>query len=428
MKITFKKDFMLGVATAATQIDGGEVNSNWNQWYHLGKIKDGANPAIANDHYQRVRDDLKLMHDLGIQTYRFGVEWARLEPSPGQFDETVFAHYRQEIQMMLDYGIKPLLTLYHFSHPQWFEDQGGFLSAAAPAVFMRYIDQCLLHFADLVDEYITINEPNVYALEGYFFKEWPPGHHSTRECFKIMSILASLHIMTYQRIHDTIQDRPVRVSFAHHLRVFTPEKPRSLYQKHLTAIVQRAFQDALTQACFFGKFSLPLTNPLHLVRGIYVDFIAINYYTRTTISGLKDGTRANSDCNDLGWEIYPQGIVDVAQQLYALLPLDIYITENGTCDRQDTFRSRYIYEHLLALFQSELPIKRYYHWTFIDNFEWIEGENAPFGLVIGDFKHQVRTVKQSGRFYKQLIIDHGVSEETYRIYVEPQTYNRAAPR
>ena len=158
--------------------------------------------------------------------------------------------------------------------------------------------------------------------------------------------------------------------------------------------------------------------------GEYCDFIGLNYYTRTTVSKFEDGTRKDALKNDLGWEIYPKGIVKCANKLYSLIKRPIYITENGTCDNNDSFRCRYIYDHLKALCESGLPIERYYHWCFCDNFEWLEGERARFGLVYVDYDSQERTLKKSARFYSDIIRSRAVTQEMYDKYVKEQEYHK----
>ena len=169
---------------------------------------------------------------------------------------------------------------------------------------------------------------------------------------------------------------------------------------------------------------MALKKAKNISKGEYLDFIAINYYTRTTVSGLGDGTKADAFKNDLGWEIYPEGLIRLAEWLYQLLNRPIYITENGTCDNSDTFRSKYIYEHLKAITESDLPIIRYYHWCFCDNFEWLEGESSRFGIVHIDYETQERTIKQSGEFYSKMIEAKGVTQELCEQYVKPQKYHK----
>ena len=155
----------------------------------------------------------------------------------------------------------------------------------------------------------------------------------------------------------------------------------------------------------------------------YIDFIAINYYSRQAVKGFGYKPFADKPKNDLGWEIYPQGLIECAKTCYACLPLPIVISENGTCDNTDAFRSRYIYEHIKKIAESKLPFEGYYHWCFIDNFEWREGESARFGLVHCNYETQERTVKNSGRFYAELIEKRGADKSMMEKYVEPCIYN-----
>jgi beta-glucosidase len=148
----------------------------------------------------------------------------------------------------------------------------------------------------------------------------------------------------------------------------------------------------------------------------------LNYYTRGTVRGIGDGMATGVDANDLGWEVYPPGLLEVAARLHSRYPGPIWITENGTCDSHDAFRSRYLYEHLAQIAASDLPIERYYHWCFTDNWEWAEGEAARFGLVHLDFETQQRTIKESGRFYADIIANRGVTEAAYERYVAGRQY------
>lgn len=157
--------------------------------------------------------------------------------------------------------------------------------------------------------------------------------------------------------------------------------------------------------------------------GEYADFIGVNYYTRSTVSGLADGVQEDCRKNDLGWEIYPEGIVRCTEKLLKVLNRPVWVTENGTCDNSDAFRARYICEHLKALCDSGLPVERYYHWCFCDNFEWLEGQSARFGLVHVDYGTQERTVKDSGRFYAEASAAGGVTEALFEKYAAGEDYH-----
>ncbi len=422
-----KKGFLIGVASAATQIEGGELEHSWQDWYRRGKIKDNSNPARANDHYARYQQDTLLMKEMGIEIYRLGIEWARIEPQKGVFDGAVIQRYCDEIKQLQLQGIKVLVTLHHFTNPLWFENIGAFSKKENISYFIKYIEVVLKAFGPEVAEYITINEPNVYTTFGYFFGEWPPGEKSLTKTIKVLSILAAAHLQAYLKIHEIRKEMgfsDTKVSFANHLRVFIPKDSKKLKDRFFTKLLAKLFQQDIAVAMMKAKFPWYMKNILKLPQGIYCDFIALNYYTRSCVSGMSDGVKENVAVNDLGWEIYPPGIIQCAQQLYDICQLPIYITENGTCDNHDSFRARYIYEHLKEISESSLPLARYYHWCFCDNFEWLEGESARFGIVHIDYDNQKRTIKNSGRFFSEIIANKEVTTSMYDKYVKDQEYPR----
>lgn len=426
MLLQLKENMKLGVASAATQIEGGELNHSWNDWYEKGKITDGSNPANANQHYEKWKEDADLLKQMGITIYRMGLEWARIEPEENRYDLAVIEHYRKELEYLKELGIEPLLTIHHFTNPMWFEEKGGFSKPENAKNFLKLVKLVVRSFGDIVSEYITINEPNVYAVNSWFYGMWPPGEKSFKKTMDVMSVLAACHIKAYRMIHRErvkMGYSDTKVGFANHLRVFEPENPKNLKHKACCKTIEWMFQKALTKAMCTGEFEMPLRNMIGAKVSTFCDFIAINYYSRSTISGFGDGVRKNAPVNDLGWEIYPEGIIKCAQEMYDIIKRPIYITENGTCDNEDKFRSRFIYDHLKALSESDLPIERYYHWCFCDNFEWLEGESARFGLVHIDYETQERTVKKSGEFYQRMIEEHGVTEEMFEKYVANEKYN-----
>ena len=431
MKFTLKEGLLLGTATAATQIEGGDENNNWARFAREGKVDDGTSPTRACDHYNRWREDIDLMAEMGMQVYRLGIEWSRIEPSQGDYDEDVLYHYREEIEYMIERGIKPLLTLHHFSNPLWFEDMGGWTNPDSIDIFIDFASEVVEYLGDIVDEYITINEPNVYCLNGYFYGIWPPERKSLADYCKALSNMAAAHVKCYQLIHNIRLDmgksrEETLVSFANHLRVFAPKNYSNPFHRLMSSFMERMFQSAVTDAMMIGRVRFPILRRRELEPGRYFDFIGINYYSRTTVSGLRDGVAEDCDKNDLGWEIYHDGLIDLAN----LLSMEygdeypIFVTENGTCDNTDSFRPRFIYDQLKAISELDNRIERYYHWSFTDNFEWREGEAARFGIVHLDYETQKRSVKNSGKLYSDIIKNQGVTEEAYAEYVEPCQYHK----
>lgn len=412
----------LGVATSATQIEGGDAPTIWHRWAADpdGGAVDRSSPAVACDHWNRVEADTELMASLGIRHYRLGLEWARIEPRPGEFDSLAMQHYRAELQGLLDAGITPLVTLHHFNDPIWFSDKGGFLGPDALEYFCDYVEHVALELGDLVSEWITINEPNVFALSSYYEGTWPPAHRSIPHFLRIQTQLARAHIHAYQQLHQHIPG--ARVGFAQHLRYFDPLDPASRLDQASARLTQHLFQDAGTTASITGHFQAPLLRPAEIRRGQYADFLGVNYYTGSLIHGLEYQTRQGVPTNDLGWEISPPGLQRVLREYHERFGLPIYITENGTADRADAFRSRFIYDHLQAAATAGVPVERYYHWTFIDNWEWAEGQTGRFGLVGLDFDTQQRTVRPSGEFYADIIAKGGVTEDAYQRWVAAQSY------
>ena len=426
MKLRFPENFLLGVSSAAAQIEGGEVGSNWNDWYHRGYIKDGSNPAVADDHWNRWKEDCDLMAAMGMRVCRLGLEWARLVPERGKPSQEVIRHYREELSYLRDRDIRPLVTIHHFSNPMWFEEKGAFAKRENLEDFLDFVRLCGESFGDLVGDWITINEPNVYATNGYCFGLWPPGRKSYLQTFHVMENMAYCHIRAYGMLHEIRADMGYTdtfVGFANHVRVFDPKNPKNPLHRLLARLAEWLFQGALTLAMGTGRFRLPLRNRWHVKPGEYCDFNGVNYYTRSTVSGLADGVREGSPCNDLNWEIYPEGLVRCAEKLQKVLPRPLWVTENGTCDNDDHFRAKYIYDHLAAICASGLPFERYYHWCFCDNFEWLEGYSARFGLVHIDYETQKRTIKRSGEFYAGMIAAGGVTEEAFAEYVAKEAYD-----
>lgn len=414
----FPDGFLFGTATAAVQIEGGDRNNSWYRWSELGKIRDGSHSIVACDHWNRVEQDIGLMRRIHSGTYRMGVEWSRIEPEEGRFDSEALAAYRRELELLREAGIVPLVTLHHFSNPLWLEDSGAFGRPDIVRIFRRYAEVVYRALGDLCEDWVTINEPNVYLVFGYLYGFWPPGKKNPIAFVRRARNMIRCHLAAYDRMHRIAnrEGRRVRVGVAHHLRIFDSEHGNSA-ERVLSRIYDRYFQDLFLRGTTEGRVYRPF-GPVEPFGppgpdGYYADFLGLNYYTRDVLGFHLDprtlfvrfGTAPGAAVNDLGWELYPQGLFRLGMALARRYDLPLWITENGTCDAADAFRSEYIVSHLrqvLRLIRHGARVERYYHWSLMDNFEWIEGVSARFGLYEVDFETQVRRLRPSGRLYGEI--------------------------
>ena len=406
--------FLLGTATSATQIEGGETNHDWAAFCARvpSPIRDGTTCVRACDHWNRVEADIALVRSLGCRVYRMGFEWSRLEPEEGLFDEGAVEHYRQELTLLRKVGVLPMVTLFHFSLPLWLSAKGGFETEHGIEAFVRYTDFCARHFGDLVESWATVNEPNIYAVMGYIDGRWPPGRKGKLLlAFRVMRNLCLAHVAAYKTLHDRLGP-DAKVGFAQHLRCFDPAT-RSPWDVLMARLAERVFLTASTEALCTGRLRFPLGHGAPFGAGTFYDFFGLNYYSRDFVRFTAKGlfrfeTPPSAPKNDLGWEIYPDGLERIVRAVHAKYRAPVWITENGTCDAKDAFRTEYLVEHLgrLAKLCAEgIPVERYYHWTLMDNFEWAEGESARFGLVETDFETQKRTMRPSGRVFAAIARD-----------------------
>lgn len=413
------KDFLLGSATAATQIEGGDIYNNWYAWSLIGKVGNGESSITGADHYRRYVEDIELLSQLHQECYRMSIEWSRIEPKQGEWSTEGVEHYRDEFQRLIKAGIKPLVTLHHFSCPQWFQEKGGWLSKDAVDDFMRFVDFSIRNFGDLVSEWCTINEPNVFANDSYMDGKYPPGSHGDIAAYmKVTKNLIIVHLKSYKLIHKIRKDLgftgETKVGFAHHLAIFEPFNSHPL-AKLGCFLSDYLFHEIHMKGFVEGKLCFPLGFGYPEGKGTFCDFIGINYYSRHLFKAsynpgnlfatpLVDPSISESEKNDLGWEIYPEGIRKVCHRAWDKYKLPIYITENGIPDEKDEKREKYIVDHLYQiklLLDEGVKVERYYHWSFLDNLEWNDGYGPRFGLVEVDYTTMKRKPRLSALRYAE---------------------------
>lgn len=409
------EDFLFGTATASVQIEGGDTNNTWYHWCQAGHISDKSSSITACDHWNRVREDTLLLKNMNVQTHRMSLEWSRIEPEPGRFSADAVEHYRNEIKLLLNYDIRPLVTLHHFSEPQWFQDAGGWLKPENSEFFIGYTKHVIKKLGDLVCEWVTFNEPNVYTYFGYEMGIFPPGTKNLIESQKVKSELIKTHVKVYKMIHDIRRDKGFKgktmVGAAIHIRIFDGI---TFSGRRIASAVDYYFNELLMEGITKGSIKFPIPhNGYKNGEGTYADFLGINYYTRNIVEFAWDPrlyfhklvNDGDLDKTDMGWDIYPEGIYQVCKKYYKKYKLPIYITENGISDRYDNRRPKFIIDHLSYIakaIKEGIPVKRYYHWTLMDNFEWLEGQTANFGLYHCDFDTQKRTARKSASVYADI--------------------------
>ncbi len=427
---SFPGDFLFGTATAAVQIEGGDRNNSWYRWSHVpGRIQDGTTCSIASDHWNRVDEDIAIMKKMNQKSYRMGIEWSRIEPHMDVFDKETLTHYRNEIKKLIAAGIRPLVTLHHFSNPIWIEDSIPWTNPMVIDRFTLYTEYLVRNLGDLVSDWVTINEPNVYLIFGYLYGEWPPGKRSLPLYLKGAKNMIGAHISAYQAIHRIRREmghHDTRVGAAHHLRVFDPLTERKA-DRLLINLYDRLFHDLFVTGMATGRVLFPAGCGYPFGKGDFQDYFGVNYYTRDMVTfDLKDPAGMTSvqrgcEINDLGWEIYPEGLYRICSRYYMKFNKPIFITENGTCDASDRFRTRYIYDHLYQVHRciaDGIDVQRYYHWSLMDNFEWAEGLSARFGLAAVDYETHRRLLRTSGKFYGEIAHEMRVSEGMIKRYLK----------
>ncbi len=402
MKFNFDDDFLWGVSTSAHQTEGNNTNSDWWKFEAEGKVKNGDRSGMACNSYELYRQDIELAKALNVNAFRFSVEWSKVEPKEGKFDQEVLHHYADEVIYMRKNGIEPVVTLHHFTNPLWFSKIGGWASQKSIAFFLRYV-QNVVDTIGNVRYFITINEPNVYVLFGYLQGYWPPEIKDRKKMKKVLANMALAHSRAYDLIHSKITN--AEVSTAINTAVFLPKTPNPL-DLVMTRIVNYQYNFAFLDSVFHGKTHSPV-GKITLPSGIKLDFIGLNYYTRFLV-GFGFTPKISSGGlpkTEMGYEFYPQGIRNIIESMWKRYKIPIIVTENGVADGEDKIRIKYIMETLesLSISVSEgVKLKGYFHWSLMDNFEWQEGFKPRFGLYHTDFKTFKRTLRKSGEFYSKI--------------------------
>ncbi len=404
----FPEGFYWGAATAAYQVEGGIENTDWAE-----AGRDGRVPVCgqACDHYHSFDTDFDIAKSLGHTAHRFSVEWARIEPEAGKFDEVAIAHYRAVLEALHVRGIRPFITLWHFTLPLWFSQSGGFERKDAPEIFARYCAFVTSRLSDLCQNFSTMNEPAVFASNGWLRGSWPPFKRFTLTdlvaitnsgrqyeakasrglkplflYFKVMKNLATSHNLAYVEIKKV--SPMVDVSVVKHVIVF----------------------DANWNP--FNKIKAWGANYFwthKFMKRVYkhCDSIGLNYYFYTQFGDKRQWRKT-----DMDWNFAPEYIYQ-ALQILARYQKPLFVSEAGLADATDSGRAEYIKRQVQGVWQAiadGVDVRGHMYWSLLDNYEWALGFEKRFGLVEIDYKTLERKIRPSAYVYKEICEQNAVIE------------------
>jgi beta-glucosidase len=407
----FPDNFYFGASTSSHQVEGGCIN-DWSEWEKSraeklaeesvrfsnipswDRIKNEAGninnyvSGTAADHYNRYNEDFDIASKIGINAYRFSIEWSRVEPERGVWNDAQLKHYIRMISSLRERDIEPFVTIWHWTLPVWLAEAGGVSSPEFPVLFAKYAAKLAETFAGSVKYYIIINEPEIYSLNSCFRGIWPPEKKGFLPYFRSMRSLIKSHIYAY----DEIKKRSTEASIGTACNMTFFESGPGIINRLITALSEK----------YWNYYFLDRISPR-------MDFIGINYYFHNRINyGFNKND--NAALSDLGWELYPEGIEPV---LISLLKynLPVYITENGLADAEDKHRPGFIettLKSVMKAMEKGVDVRGYFHWSLIDNFEWDKGFWPRFGLISIDRKDLARKIRTDSCAVYKKIIEQGL--------------------
>ncbi len=405
-RMEFPKGFLWGAATASYQVEGGIENTDWAEASRHGRV-----PlcGIACDHYHRYEADFDIAKSLGHNAHRLSIEWARIEPEEGKFDEGAILHYRKVIDALYARNMTPFITLWHFTLPLWFSEKGGFEREDAPAIFARYCAYVVSKLGDKRIYFSTMNEPNVYGSNGWLRGSWPP--------FKRFTLTDLLSITNSGRTYESQAEKgfkPLRLylrvmknlALAHNsaytaIKSVNPDVDVSVV-KHV--ILFHSNWNPWNKLMAWGSNYFWTYKFMNRVKN-HCDSIGLNYYFHK-----KFGDKETYAKTDMDWDIYPEGI-EQALMMLSMYKKPLYVAESGLADEKDVYRADYIKRQVRAMWRAMkrgAKVQGHMYWSLLDNYEWALGFEKRFGLVEIDYKTLARTVRPSAQVYKQICESNSV--------------------
>jgi len=433
----FPKGFQWGTATSSHQVEGGNTNNNWYKWEQEGHTAHKS--GLASDWWGgRWKEDFDRAAEAGQNAHRLSVEWSRIQPTPDRWDEEALERYRIMLRGLRDRNIMPMVTLHHFTDPLWLGELGSWETDAVVPLFEKFTRKVVEALKEYCSLWCTINEPNVYALEGYLRANFPPGKSDLKLGIRVQANMVRAHAAVYRTIH-AIQPE-ARVGYALHFRPQEPAHSWSPLDRLMRNVKFEGINMAFPSAISTGVLKSPLGRiPVPQAKGTQ-DFFGLNYYSVDTVafdlrkpeelysrSFFPEGT----DLADAGMNSNtPDGFFWAfkwAVKTYPSLP--IIVTENGIEDSTDHIRPRYLAQHVHAMWRAvnfNWPVRGYFHWSLVDNFEWERAWTQRFGLWGINIETQQRTKRPSADLYAAICKENGLTSEMVQKYC-PEVYEKLFP-
>lgn len=404
--LKFPDGFLWGSATSSHQVEGNNINNDWWEWEKRTEPVERQS-GIACDQYNRYPEDIQLLKDLGHQVYRMSIEWSRVEPENGIFNQDAIDHYIDELKLLKEKGIIVMLTLHHFSNPLWFTKKGAWLHWNAANYFERYVKKIVPQIAPYVDFWITLNEYPGYVFDAYGRGKFPPNIRSRPKMVWAMWNMSDAHVKAYKAIHKF--DKKAKVGVAHNITSYN-------------ALHKHSFRENIA----VWMMDLLGNHALYWMTGIKThDFLGVNYYYNRYLDGTKSFfpqifniEASKKDVSDMGWEVRPEGIFDVLMD-FTDYHKPMYITENGIASTNDDRRVRFLLSFLKEIYHAiaaGADIRGYVYWSLMDNYEWVEGFKPRFGLVAVDFDDGLKRIpRPSAYVYKDIIKNNGIRHDLLKL-------------
>jgi beta-glucosidase len=411
-KNIFPKDFLWGASTASYQVEGG-LHTQWSEWERINANKLARNAKdqlrflskhrrnidwqsisdlaskpenyIAGqgiDHFNRYKEDFKLLKLLNMNSFRFGIEWARLQPAEGVWDKQAIAHYHRYISELKKQKIEPVLTIWHWTMPTWFTDKGGFSKHRNIKFFDDLVYKITIEFAKDIKYIIVLNEPNVYSGMSYVLGIWPPQHKNLITGLKVYINLGKAHKRAYSIIKKNNSSSNVGIAMnLSQAYAISPHNPINILVVKL--------KDYIWNWWFLNR----IRNQL--------DFIGINFYQTEYLNWRLKLVNPEQPISDLGWYMKPDALGDLLISTFKRYKLPLIVTENGLADAKDKHRKWWLKQTIEAMgiaIENGVTLMGYLHWSLLDNFEWSFGWWPRFGLIEVDRKNMKRKVRPSAKW------------------------------